>query len=78
VSRRYLSFFLDGEYVHRWEIGLELLVVTVRRQMMLHHLADWPELVHAEQINEWQWKLVFAWPEQPDYIDSRTEGCPSW
>jgi hypothetical protein len=63
--RRYVSITLGGEDVYCWERGLLILVYLIAREMKWNHLGSWPELAHAEKVDQHGcWRLIFVWPEQ--------------
>lgn len=67
MRMRFLSIPLDDEFVEQWEIGFYVLSVQLAHAAAAYRLEGWPELVRAEQA-VWGWLLVFAWPEQMEYV----------
>lgn len=67
MRRRYVTIPLDERLVDEWPMGFYLLGVLLAYEVALHNLTEWPELVHAER-EPYGWRLVFAWPEQMEYV----------
>jgi hypothetical protein len=59
---RYLRIPMDMEFVARWEIGLDILVVAIRRKMRTFGLREWPTLRHAEKTVNGA-TFIFGWDE---------------
>jgi hypothetical protein len=76
--KRYLVVILDDADVIEWERGFLLLGLYIAREAAQYRLEGSPELKAAEQVDQWRWKLLFVWPEQPWSAALRTEGVPSW
>jgi hypothetical protein len=78
AMKRYLVVILDDADVIEWERGFLLLGLYIAREAAQYRLEGSPELKAAEQVDQWRWKLLFVWPEQPWSAALRTEGVPSW